>query len=201
MPTPTKITRKQVLAKAMAILNEHGPEALSMRELAKRLGVKAPSLYRYYPDKVSLEREMVENGNRLLLTSLKAACRRSEESGMYHAAGRAYRRFALAKPHLYLLMMEKRVVFPPVSQSGKALWTFVLTLVRDASGHSDGTAYAVALWSFLHGFVSLEQAGQFGASGPRDGFQVGIQALAAGFKAGKENPGKPTNGQDMVNMA
>jgi AcrR family transcriptional regulator len=185
MPTPTKITRKQVLAKALVLLNQRGPEALSMRELAKSLGVKAPSLYRYYPDKMSLERELVETGNRLLLHSLKRACGRAGESELYLAAGQAYRRFALTKQHMYFLMMEKRVVFPPRSESGKALWEFVLALVRQVSGQSEGTAHAVALWSFLHGFVSLEQAGQFGASGPRDGLQVGIQALAAGFQADK----------------
>jgi AcrR family transcriptional regulator len=186
MPTPTKITREQVLAQAIAILNERGPDALSMRELAKSLDVKAPSLYRYFPDKLSLEREVVESGNRLLLSALEAACRRIEKSGLYLAAAHAYHKFALGKPHLYFLMMERRLVFPPVSESGKELWQFVLAMVRDVSGHSDGTAYAVALWSFLHGFVSLERAGQFGKSGPLDGLEVGIRSLAVGFKGMKE---------------
>jgi AcrR family transcriptional regulator len=182
MPTPTKITREQVLAKAIDILNERGPDALSMRELAKSLHVKAPSLYRYFPDKLSLEREVVESGNRLLHSGLETACRDVEKSGLYLAAAHAYRKFALNKPHLYFLMMERRIVFPPVSQSGKVLWQFVLALVRDASGHADGTAYAVALWSFLHGFVSLERAGQFGESGPLDGLEVGIRSLGVGFE-------------------
>jgi AcrR family transcriptional regulator len=181
MPTPTKITEKQVLNRAIAILNERGADALSMRELAKSLGVKAPSLYRYYPDKISLERAAVDIGNRLLLEQVKAGCRRAEKSGTLLAAGHAYRRFAKAKPHLYFLMMEKRLVLPPTSESGNALWEFVLALVRNISGTTDGTACGVALWSFLHGFVSLEHAGRFGASGPRDGFTVGIEALAAGF--------------------
>jgi len=183
MPTPTKITQKQVLTRAIAILDERGADALSMRELAKSLGVKAPSLYRYYPDKISLERAAVETGNRLLLEYVKAGCRRTEKSGMLLAAGHAYRKFAKAKPHLYSLMMEKRLILPPTSESGKALWEFVLALVRNVSGDTDGTACGVALWSFLHGFVSLEQAGRFGASGSRDGFTVGIEALAAGFAA------------------
>jgi AcrR family transcriptional regulator len=185
MPTPTKITREQILAKAIALLNERGPDALSMRELAKSLEVKAPSLYRYFPDKLSLEREVVEAGNRRLLSALEAGCRDTEKSGLYLAAGHAYRKFALGKPHLYFLMMERRIIFPPKSESGKALWEFVLALVRNASGHLDGTAYAVALWSFLHGFVSLERAGQFGESGPLNGLEVGIRSLAVGFKAKK----------------
>jgi AcrR family transcriptional regulator len=182
MPPPTKITRDQVLAKAIDILDERGPDALSMRELAKSLEVKAPSLYRYFADKLALEREVVESGNRMLLAALEAACRRRKKSDLYLAAARAYRTFALGKPHLYYLMMERRIVFPPVSESGKALWEFVLALVREVSGHADGTAYAVALWSFLHGFVSLERAGQFGESGPLDGLEVGTRSLAVGFE-------------------
>ncbi len=187
MPTPTKITQKQVLNRAIAILNERGVDALSMRELAKSLGVKAPSLYRYYPDKISLERAAVEAGNRLLLEYVKSGCRRAEKSGILLAAAHAYRRFAKAKPHLYSLMMEQRLVLPPTSESGKALWEFVLSVVRNVSGVSDGTACGVALWSFLHGFVSLEQAGRFGVSGPQNGFTVGIEALAAGFATANVN--------------
>lgn len=185
MPTPTKITAKQVLYQAIAIVNEVGPESLSMRELARALDVKAPSLYRYYPDKISLEREVVESGNRLLLRYLMASSRGVPQDALHLVAGHAYRRFALARPHLYKLMMERRIVFPPTSESGKALWEFVLALVREVSGHVDGTSYAVALWSFLHGFVSLEQSGQFGESGPLDGFEVGIRALAVGFVVGR----------------
>ena len=188
MPTPIKITKGQILDKAVALLNEYGPDALSMRELAKNLGVRAPSLYRYYPDKIALEREAVESGNRLLLTQLQKACRHAEKPGIYLAVAIAYRRFARAKPHLYALMMERRLVVPPTSESGKALWKFVLDLVHDVSGHFDGTAYAVALWSFLHGFVSLERAGQFGASGPLNGFELGIEALAAGFQGKRNQP-------------
>ncbi len=159
-----------------------------MRALAKSLSVKAPSLYRYYPDKTSLERDAVEFGNRLLLGSLQRATRAAAREDLYLAAGEAYRRFAKSKPHLYSLMMEKRLVYPPTSESGKMLWEFVLAMVRQASGDMNETARAVALWSFMHGFVTLEQAGRFGASGPMDGFALGVRALSAGFKIQQDNP-------------
>ncbi len=159
-----------------------------MRALAKSLSVKAPSLYRYYPDKTSLERDAVEFGNQLLLESLQRATRTLTGGDLYLAAGEAYRRFAKSKPHLYSLMMQKRLVYPPTSESGKMLWEFVLGMVRKVSGDSNETAYAVALWSFMHGFVTLEQARRFGASGPMDGFAVGVRALFAGFKIHQNNP-------------
>jgi hypothetical protein len=53
----------------------------------------------------------------------------------------------------------------------KALLNTVLTLTS-----------AVALWAFLHGFVSLERQGAFGASGPQAGLATGLEALLVGFK-------------------
>ena len=182
MPTPTKITRDQVLTRAIAILNEEGLDSLSMRELARRLDVKAPSLYRYFPDKISIERAAVDVANQLMLAALQKAVKSAHPTEAILAAGNAYRRFAKTKPHLYALMMEKRLVFPPASDTGKKLWNFVLSLVHAGASEWDETARAVALWSFLHGFVSLEQSGRFGASGPRDGFAAGIHALSAGLQ-------------------
>lgn len=182
MPTPTKITREQVLARAVDLLNEEGLDSLSMRELARRLDVKAPSLYRYFPDKISIERAAVDVGNQLMLAALQKSVRSAHPTEAVLAAGQAYRRFAKTKPHLYSLMMEKRLAFPPTSDSGKNLWNFVLSLVDGGTSKWDETARAVAIWSFLHGFVSLEQSGKFGASGPRDGFVAGINALSAGLE-------------------
>lgn len=186
MPTPTKITQPQVLECAMTMLRDAGPEALSLRELARRLDVKAPSLYRYYPDKVSLERAAVDAGNRMLLAALQQGVGEVADAtpgDRLMAAAEAYREFALRNPHLYALMMDKRVAFPPVTDSGKQLWIYVLGLVGASSGVEDDTAGAVAVWSFLHGFVLLEYAGLFGESGPKDGFAVGMEALAKGFAA------------------
>ncbi|HSK48087.1 MAG TPA: TetR/AcrR family transcriptional regulator C-terminal domain-containing protein [Coriobacteriia bacterium] len=51
--TPT-LTREQIVAAAIAIVDREGLEALSMRKLAAELGVGAMSLYYHVPDKSSL---------------------------------------------------------------------------------------------------------------------------------------------------
>jgi hypothetical protein len=44
---------------------------------------------------------------------------------------------------------------------GKAVWNLLIEAASGVSGHPDDTA-AVAIWSFLHGYVTLEHSGAFG---------------------------------------
>ena len=39
-----------------------GPDALTMRRLAERLGIRAPSLYKHLPDKAALEAAIIATG-------------------------------------------------------------------------------------------------------------------------------------------
>ena len=68
-----------------------------------------------------------------------------------------------------------------------ALWTRLLQVVGDLTGSADDTEAAVALWAFLHGFITLERAGLFGTPGPKGGFARGVKAMAAGLR-------RPTSG-------
>src|ERR1044072_2133019 len=47
----TPLSRERVLETAIALADEHGIEAFSMRKLADRLGVAAMSLYHHVPKK------------------------------------------------------------------------------------------------------------------------------------------------------
>jgi AcrR family transcriptional regulator len=48
------LTRDAIVARALAIVDAEGLDALSMRRLAADLGVEAPSLYHHLPDKKAL---------------------------------------------------------------------------------------------------------------------------------------------------
>lgn len=49
-----RLTRDRVLAAALALVDRHGLEALTMRSLGQALSVEAMSLYRYCPSKADL---------------------------------------------------------------------------------------------------------------------------------------------------
>jgi AcrR family transcriptional regulator len=47
-PEP-RFTREQLARRALAIMDAHGSEALTMRRLAEELGMGTMALYRYFP--------------------------------------------------------------------------------------------------------------------------------------------------------
>ncbi|WP_371539967.1 TetR/AcrR family transcriptional regulator C-terminal domain-containing protein [Streptomyces sp. NBC_00466] len=54
------MNRETVIAEALDLLDEAGLDAVSTRQLAKRLGVEQPSLYWYFGNKKELLRAMAE---------------------------------------------------------------------------------------------------------------------------------------------
>ena len=69
------LDRDRVVAEAMALADEAGLAALSMRALAGRLGVEAMSLYHHVPGKEALLDAMVDR------CSARCTCRSSAATG------------------------------------------------------------------------------------------------------------------------
>src|SRR5437588_10997125 len=53
---------QEIVRVARRLLDEEGPGALSMRRIAARLGIRAPSLYKHLPDKRALEDALISAG-------------------------------------------------------------------------------------------------------------------------------------------
>ena len=60
-PDAARLTKAKIVAAAMALLNDEGLDGVSLRKLAGRLGVRAPSLYWHFPDKDALLAAVLEN--------------------------------------------------------------------------------------------------------------------------------------------
>ncbi|MFF7092998.1 WHG domain-containing protein [Streptomyces rubradiris] len=147
---------REIAAAARDLLEESGPAQLTMRTLADRLGIKAPSLYKHFPDKHAVEVELVAQ----LLTETAEALEAAETRapGSLEALARAYRSYALAHPHLYRLGTERplpRAELPAGLEDRAAL-----PLLRACGGDQD---LARAFWAFAHGMVILEIHGRFPA--------------------------------------
>jgi AcrR family transcriptional regulator len=184
MPYPAKTDPESILSAALEMLERDGPEALSMRNLATALEMKAPSLYRHYPDKAALETALKMRGAEMLQVALEKASSDPEPSKAMRKAANACLKFARAHPYLYDLMNAPGGT--PSTGAAKSLWNTILQIVGAVTGNLDDTASSVAFWAFLHGFCSLERTGLFGASGAKGGFEVGLEALIAGFSRNKK---------------
>lgn len=60
MPRPRSLTSAQIAAAALAVLDRDGLDALSMRTVAKELGMGTMSLYRYVSDRSQVEELVVD---------------------------------------------------------------------------------------------------------------------------------------------
>jgi len=63
-------TRAEILEAAWELVREHGLAALSLRDLAARVGMRAPSLYSYFDSKHALYDAMFADGYRQALAEL-----------------------------------------------------------------------------------------------------------------------------------
>jgi AcrR family transcriptional regulator len=177
MSYPAKTNPEKILKVALELL-EQDASSLSMRNLAERLGIKAPSLYKYFPDKEALELALIQEGSREMKLELEKVAQSKDIKKTFFAVSQSYLQFARQHPALYTLMMTK---LSSPNGAGKDLWNFVLTLVSEVTKQRDDTAATVAYWAFLHGYSVLERSGMFGASGPKGGLEVGLEAFLKGL--------------------
>jgi len=181
------------VAAGRRLLEEEGPEALTMRRLAERVGIRAPSLYKHLPDKAALEAAIIATGFEEAAATFEQAVEGAGEGpgegpgdgpGEWQLAGRgnalvalaaAYRRFALEHPHLYRLMNNgplPREHLPPGLENRTAA-----PLLRAAGSQ----ARARAVWAFAHGMVLLELDQRFPPEADLDAaWHAGIAAFQAG---------------------
>ena len=174
------------MAAGRQLLEEEGLEALTMRRLAERVGIRAPSLYKHLPDKAALEAAIIATGFEEAAAAFEQAVdsagegsgegrgvRSGEGAGdALVALAAAYRRFALEHPHLYRLMTNgplPRAHLPPGLEGRTAA-----PLLRVAGSE----ARARAVWAFAHGMVMLELDQRFPPDADLDAaWRAGIAAF------------------------
>jgi AcrR family transcriptional regulator len=165
--------REQVAASiveaARAVMRERGVAGLSLREIARRVSMQAPSLYEYFPNKAALYDGLFLAGFRLF----RARGEQELESattfwGQIRAAFEAYMAFARENPELYQLLFEHPVPgFAPSAESmaeGRVLldrFTSRIAAAIDRGEIEPGVSASEArdlLIAMIHGLTSQHLA-------------------------------------------
>jgi AcrR family transcriptional regulator len=154
--TPAQLSARarEIVAAARELLEQEGVEGLSMRRIAERLDIRAPSIYKHLSDKEALEAALISDG----FTDWAELCERAIRDGgdPLVSFGDAYRAFARGHPHLYRLMTERplprELLTPDVEERAAR------PLVEAVGGDPD---LARAVWAFSHGMVILELNDRF----------------------------------------
>ena len=184
MAHPRLLSSADILKTALHLAEHGGADGLSLRAVAAALGVKAPSLYRYFPDKEALEVAVAEEVLTIMLGEFRSASTASDPNTRFRRLADAYLLFARERFSLYAFVMQNRHPARYGTGAGKAIWNLLLDVTSAISGQPDDTAAAVATWAFVHGYATLEHSGAFGRSGPKGGLERGLEAFLGSFPGG-----------------
>ncbi|HRE48831.1 MAG TPA: TetR/AcrR family transcriptional regulator [Aggregatilineales bacterium] len=183
MPYPSQVNAAQIIQKAAEMIALEGSQALSLAHLAAGLGIKAPSLYRYFPSKDTLLKAV----NTATLSALFEALMKPLDEGQpppetMLSVARAQRRFAHANPLLYHMAFSANAPDTQIDAAAAEQGALPLqACIAQISGEADSLSALRGLLSLLHGFISLELAGQFRRGGDLDqAFEFAVQTYLIG---------------------
>ena len=150
-----KLDKRQIVAEALLLLREEGIEKLSMRKLAARMNIRAPTLYWYFPDKSSILRAVIR-------TLQRESFARIPECDTWQAWLRA---MALSfwqnnceTPYVNLLLQsaelnDESVVRVQIEEIEKARARYDVDETTIYRAHSDLLAYVIGWSVFYHSHV------------------------------------------------
>jgi AcrR family transcriptional regulator len=111
-------TRDTILSAAWEICRESGLPALSLRDLASRVGMQAPSLYSYFASKDDIYDAMFAAGQRALLAEIERLPPERGGRELFRAMAHLFFDFCAEDPVRYQLLFQRVVPgFEPSADS------------------------------------------------------------------------------------
>ncbi len=157
--------RTALVAAALALLDEQGAEALSLRAVARRAGVSAMAPYRHYPDKEALLAAVAVHGFEGLRDILRAADGAAPAGTALIAQAIAYVGYALDHPALFRLMFGpmRAGKHPALSAAGDTAYGVLARRVAaETPAEADREARTLGCWALVHGLTMLLLDGRIG---------------------------------------
>jgi AcrR family transcriptional regulator len=176
MPTEKKTAnlRAACIAEAIKIIDAKGVENLSLREVARRLGVSHQAPYKHFPSRDHILAEIVRQAFETFSAFLEARDVTGDPVHDFAEMGRAYLRFAESHPLQYRLIMNADLPrpddYPEMLQSAQRLFSLVISglesfpTVPVAEGKDEKIDFdALFVLSVMHGFSSMHGSPLAGA--------------------------------------
>jgi AcrR family transcriptional regulator len=163
-PAPASTTgdvRRTVLDAALAIIDVQGPDAVSMREVARQAGVSHQAPYHYFHDRAGIFAAISEEG----FLGLSEALHRAYSSTSNPAGDglRAYVTFAMSHRGHFRVMFRNDIcgiathepALLAADQAFNALLSVVNHVVDGEPSEENAMVWATTLWSIAHGVATL----------------------------------------------
>jgi AcrR family transcriptional regulator len=154
----TIIEIKEIARRHMA---EKGAAALSLRAIAREMGMTSPALYRYFASRDDLVTALIVDAYNAFADALEAArdsCAENDHAGRLTAIAHAYRNWALVSPQEYALIFGTPIP------------------AYEAPPDVTGPVAARSMMVFLGILLSAQQSGQADFSDARANYSPAVQA-------------------------
>jgi AcrR family transcriptional regulator len=102
--------RDRTVSEALALVGERGEDGLTMRGLARRVGISTTAMYQLYESKSEIVREVRLRGLREMNEALAPAFEHGDPAERLRQMSRAYVAFARERPWLYRLLFTSAPV-------------------------------------------------------------------------------------------
>ena len=186
-------TAEALLYAATALLDDEGRDAVTARRLGREIGASSMAVYTYFGSMDDLMAAIWRRGFARFGAALTSVSTTADPVADWMVQGWAYRRFALANPHLYRVMFSDGLVsFTTGEQADRdaALATFIALLDRIGRCVEEGRwevpdvpLAGELVWMSTHGHCSVELTGYFASVGrdPERLFGEEMRRISIGF--------------------
>ena len=153
----------QLIDQAKKMLEEVGPDKLSIRAIAEQLGVSATAVYHHFANKDELISHLAAEGFNQLEKVLIQCQINVENQSKLQILSRTYMHFAFDHPAMYQLMFGSQLAHSEMNDklftARKQAYAVVEQCVAEVLGQDiqskEVKSAALAAWSFAHGLASL----------------------------------------------
>jgi AcrR family transcriptional regulator len=193
--------RRDLLDTALELIAREGPSAVSLRSLARRLGVSHAAPANHFPDKAALFTAIATEGFELLGAAITEAAGQAGPEATagerLRATGRAYTGFALTHPAHFAVMWQRDLLHaddPALAAASDATFALLQERVRDVQAEgwaagADPQTVAFLAWSVVHGLATLWLSGSLDlAQRPFDELAAEVGALLGRLLAAHPGP-------------
>ena len=164
--------KEALISAGLETLSEQGVEGLSLRNVAKKIGVSHTAPYNHFPDKQALLAAISTAAHEQLHQIILDAFEKSKNTPaiIIPDVAWAYLQFALNNPSKFKLMFSgaleeetRHPDFVAISQKSIALLEEIIVFCQKAGQLDSGgiEMNAIRLWSLVHGFTYLVLENQF----------------------------------------
>ena len=156
--------KKTLVERAIHLLRTEGPDALTLRGVARAAGVSQAAPYRHFASRRELIGAVAEDGFRNLKETMLAHVAGQGGRAGLKGIAIAYVDFAMQNPGQYRIMFGPDLAttedLPSLGATSRDVLGFVGEGLRGLQGaglvgKGDVSSMAVAIWAMLHGLVML----------------------------------------------